>query len=357
MSYLVILFGASGSGKSTLVELLGVAGAQYSIHMKGSDRPLHDYDGIEIRSVPEVSRDQYEYIYQTYGHRYGIQKAQIEEALTQGSHHFVICNDIEVARDLKRDFPDQSRLVFHYFDAPRSALLAIQKRRNIKDDEIDLRLAKIDALYATFVEEWRLFDGTLVNHFQEPSRALRERMERLLQEFAERDKQTRDTDRAARELLESVHRQLAAELRPISVATDPGYAFVLMAMSDADPALEDTYETIKRACRNVGVRAERVDEIQFAGQITEKILGSIEVAGIIIADLTHERPNVHYEIGYAHGHRKKVILIAKSGTPLHFDLQGMRVLFFKNMAQLQQQLEKIVAAFREELIGVPLGAD
>ena len=154
-----------------------------------------------------------------------------------------------------------------------------------------------------------------------------------------------------------VHRQLAAELRPISVATDPSYAFVLMAMSDADPALEDTYETIKRACRNVGVRAERVDEIQFAGQITEKILGSIEVAGIIIADLTHERPNVHYEIGYAHGHRKKVILIAKSGTPLHFDLQGMRVLFFKNMVQLQQQLEKIVAAFREELIGVQLDAD
>lgn len=350
MSYLVIVFGASGSGKSTLMELLAGAGTQYSIHMKATDRPRREYDGIEINALEAVSGEEYEYIYQTYGHRYGIQKVQIEEALARGSHHFVICNDIDVARQLKRDFADQARLVFHYFDAPRSALIAIQKSRNIHDDEIDLRLAKTDALYATFVEEWRLFDGTLVNHFQEAPRVLRQRMERLLQEFAEREKHTRDADRAARELMESVQKQLASELRPPPAATDPGYAFVLMAMAEDDPTLEDTYETIKRACRNVGVRAERVDEIQFAGQITEKILSSIEVAGVVIADLTHQRPNVYYEIGYAHGHHKKVILVAKSGTPLHFDLQGMRVLFFRNMVHLQQQLEKMVAACREEML-------
>ena len=181
------------------------------------------------------------------------------------------------------------------------------------------------------------------------SPGLRRRMERLLQEFSERDKQVRDAERAARELMETVQRQLSATLRPSVAAIDPDYAFVLMAMSE-DPGLEDTYETIKRACRSVGVRAERVDDIQFAGQITEKILGSIEVAGMVIADLTFERPNVYYEIGYAHAHRKKVILVAKSETHLHFDLQGMRVLFFRNMVHLQQQLEKIVDTFHRELL-------
>ncbi|HEX5760153.1 MAG TPA: hypothetical protein VF121_13260 [Thermoanaerobaculia bacterium] len=301
MPYVIIVFGASGSGKSTLMETLAAAGGQYSIHIKATDRSRRKYDGIEINAVRAVLADEYDYIYQTYGYRYGIQRSQIDAALAKGQHHFVICNDIDIAREIKRDYGDRARLVFHYFDAPRSALLDIQKQRKIKDDEIDRRLAKIDVLYGVFVEEWSLFDGTLVNHFGEERMRLRQRMDRLLQEFTVREKQTRQTEQVARELLISLEHHLESSRRLTAVEPDASYAFVLMAMSGEDPSLEDTYAAIKRACAAVGVRAERVDDIQFTGQITEKILGSIEMAGVIIADVTHERPNVYYEIGYAQG--------------------------------------------------------
>src|SRR5690348_9721117 len=131
MSLVVLIFGASGSGKSTLMDLLQQAGRQYSIHIKGTDRPARKYEGVEIQCVSQVSPDEYDYIYQTYGHRYGIQRKQIDEALKTNRHHFVICNDLPTIHAIKRDYGTAVRVIFHYFDAPRSALLMIQKSREI----------------------------------------------------------------------------------------------------------------------------------------------------------------------------------------------------------------------------------
>jgi nucleoside 2-deoxyribosyltransferase len=49
--------------------------------------------------------------------------------------------------------------------------------------------------------------------------------------------------------------------------------------------------------------------------ILEKINNSIRNADVIIADCSGRNPNVMYELGIAHAHRKKVILITKD--PVH----------------------------------------
>ena len=59
------------------MELLQQAGGQYSIHIKGTDRQARKYDGVEIRCISEVSFREYDYVYQTYGHRYGIQESKL----------------------------------------------------------------------------------------------------------------------------------------------------------------------------------------------------------------------------------------------------------------------------------------
>lgn len=121
-------------------------------------------------------------------------------------------------------------------------------------------------------------------------------------------------------------------------------AFIIMAMIADDPMLVDVHNCIKSVCSRVNIRAERVDDIEYSGKITDRIVDSIQRADLIIADLTHERPNVYYEIGLAHGQKNDVILLARADTKLHFDLSGFNMILYRNLTELSERLEKRIRA-------------
>jgi len=348
----IVIFGASGSGKSTLMREIGSIGAPASIHCKGTDRPARQYDGDEIRCLTDVLSDEYDYVYSQYGHKYGIQKKQIDDAISQGRIHFIICNDIKTIEDLKRDYGHQVRVVFLRFDAPRDTLLAIQTARNISDDEVDLRVQKIHILNQTFVDRSELFDQVIINKFDAPPGRMLSQLSRIIeaeQQWSDAGKHSQirhglseiaDTVAQIRKAV----RQHAAELGGMP---QDDYLFILMAIKGADPLLDDVLAAIRRAAETVGLRAERVDEIAFTGQITDKILGSIRCAEYIVADLTHERPNVYYELGYAHAFQKKAILTARKGTVLHFDVQNLPVIFYASSVQLETRLSELLSKLEQ----------
>jgi len=120
---------------------------------------------------------------------------------------------------------------------------------------------------------------------------------------------------------------------------DEKYIFVVMSFQ-ADPLLEDTYEAIKRAVSNQkkGLKCERVDEIQEDMVITDKIIDCIKKARIVIVDLTGNRPNVYYELGYARALGKKIILTAKEGEKPHFDVAAQNIIFYRNSSTLEKNL-------------------
>jgi len=117
-------------------------------------------------------------------------------------------------------------------------------------------------------------------------------------------------------------------------------AFVLMAMDPSIYELVDVYNTIKDVCASFGIKACRADEIEHQDRITDLILSEIELCEFLIADLSYERPNVYYEIGYAHALEKRPILYRKASTKLHFDLSVHNVPEYKNVTELKKLLNK-----------------
>ena len=65
-------------------------------------------------------------------------------------------------------------------------------------------------------------------------------------------------------------------------------------------------------------------------------------ASFVVADLTGERPNVYLEVGYAWGLGKPVILLARDGQKLHFDLAHHKCIFYKTIGKLAADLERLV---------------
>src|SRR5437588_13112906 len=76
---------------------------------------------------------------------------------------------------------------------------------------------------------------------------------------------------------------------------------VFLIMPFEGKGMDDIYSAIKDECRKLGLNTRRADEFAGGGMIINEITEMIENSEFIICDLTFERPNVYYELGYAHG--------------------------------------------------------
>jgi len=97
------------------------------------------------------------------------------------------------------------------------------------------------------------------------------------------------------------------------------FVFVLMPFDDS---FSDIYTYgIKQSCTELNTYCERVDEQIYTERILDRIYNQISKADIIIADMTGRNANVFYEVGYAHGLGKNVILLTQNADDIPFDLK------------------------------------
>lgn len=119
---------------------------------------------------------------------------------------------------------------------------------------------------------------------------------------------------------------------------------VFVIMSFNDEHRDSYFVAIQPTLRALGFNAVRVDEIQHNNTVTKEIYEAIEKSVFVVADLTGEKPNVYYEVGWAHKAGKEVILIARKETSVHFDVAAISRIEYKDFTDLCSALEKKVRA-------------
>lgn len=114
--------------------------------------------------------------------------------------------------------------------------------------------------------------------------------------------------------------------------------FVIMPFQDD---MKEVYKrAIQPACEAAGFRSLRVDELEGVFNINKKIIQNLFLSDAIIADLTHWRPNVFYEMGVAHAIGNKTIMIIQQDHKLPFDVSDYRCLIYQ---QTPEGLHNLVA--------------
>src|SRR5262249_54057570 len=98
----------------------------------------------------------------------------------------------------------------------------------------------------------------------------------------------------------------------------------------------------------------RADEVFRAGSILQDVVGLLSKAAIVLADITENNRNVHYELGLAHALGKPTVLVAPVGMPSFFDVGQERMLTYdKDHAFWGMELRDALARTLEETMRAP----
>jgi nucleoside 2-deoxyribosyltransferase len=96
-------------------------------------------------------------------------------------------------------------------------------------------------------------------------------------------------------------------------------------------------EELLPACRELGVRYHRIDQSEPTTTISDAILCDLAGSRVLIADLTHARPSVYFEAGFALALGIPLLLTcrrdhfrgAEDTMKVHFDLEQFRISYWE----------------------------
>ena len=117
----------------------------------------------------------------------------------------------------------------------------------------------------------------------------------------------------------------------------PTAVFTIMPFTEE---FRDVYASYAAVCEEFGFTAERTDQEESLERIIPRIIAGIRRSAFVIADATESNPNVFYEIGFAAGLGMPVIVTARKGTSLPFDIVDIPIIFWTGQEDLKGQLRK-----------------
>lgn len=135
----------------------------------------------------------------------------------------------------------------------------------------------------------------------------------------------------------------------------------IFVMMPFDNNFIDVWFLIKRTIENITTHnnisvefeCNRLDEIKCPGNIITDMMNRINDADICIADVTGGNANVMFEVGYAYGQKKPVILLNQNSATAPFDIFTDRQIIYdrNNLSQtlsieLKQFIHRIIDNMR-----------
>jgi hypothetical protein len=128
----------------------------------------------------------------------------------------------------------------------------------------------------------------------------------------------------------------------------PRSVFTIMSF---EKQLYDVFTSCKEVCKEFDFEAIRTDESASLERIVPRIEKGIKESAFVIADISEPSPgkpsaNVFYEVGYARGFGRNVILTAKKGTVHTFDLADIPTIEWENQEELKDGLRKRISGIK-----------
>lgn len=316
MARLIIVAGASGAGKTfMLLQLSGyrddiIAIKKYTTRSARKGEPKEESIDLKFNCKPnDIKKCEYTYSY--CGNNYGIKKSEIDTILKKDKNPVIIVANCNTIAKIKRDYHDALVLYINSGLSGEDLKAQLLKYRDPVDVEERMRRQKNG--FNDYIQHMnkKLFDYFLVNYFD-------------------------DT------FIQQIEFILEEELNSYS---NSNYIFVIMSF---DEKYDDVYEALKIAGKLVDGReliVERVSEPFGDYIITERIEQSIKRAELIICDVSEKSPNVYYELGFARARNKTIIMTAKEGTELPFDVRQYKTNFYRNTINLQKIISEELNAY------------
>ena len=311
MSRLIIVAGASGAGKTFMLTELSryrsdiVPIKKYTTRGPRKNEPKKETIDLHLCCTDEEVQE-CEYKYPFDGHHYGIRREEINDLLHKSKNPIVIVANCNTILKMKKDYPNAIIMFVHSGLSGEDLKEQLIKYNDPLD--VDERMKRHKNSYNDYLKHMSqgLFDYVLVNYFDHT-------------------------------FIEQIDSILNEEL---DLPVDINYVFVIMSF---DPKYDDTYEAIKtggKLVQKYALDIQRISEHKGGFVITERLEASINKAEVIICDVSERSPNVYYELGYARAKGKIIILTAKNGTVLPFDVQQYKTYFYKSEIHLQQIIKE-----------------
>ncbi|HTD38525.1 MAG TPA: hypothetical protein VK669_13525 [Candidatus Limnocylindrales bacterium] len=316
MKNLFLVDGASATGKSDLLKRVKDYNAgDVGYVVKGTTRPERDYErgdpgillDLEFLSEPEFDGRNYDYTYTYGGARYGFHRKDLMQALVTRDNVFVIVRNTVIIDRIAQEFSWINVVpIFIYTD--RAQLAKRLEAECLDPDLIQWRLDRSEVAFGEYFGNTECYREVLINN-------------------------------SSRAVFHSIIDKLIGKYKT-APSIDPNSIAVMMSFDKSNVKLLDYFDAMERAARvaSPAYRCVRVDTEPGTVPIAPTFRKVIERSRCVIADLTGERPNVYYELGYAHARGKTCIITAEEGTRLHTHAQAFKIVFYESVTALYSHL-------------------